>query len=154
MALDVTALQTTLQTLLKQVELSADDALPVRIWLKQLRLLAEESEGMGVVDAETIGVLAEIDPDFLPKVVETIFLVSLADSEDDFRTLFQRLDEEEQLFQKIINHIHQGAIRTRSMTFKQHFAHNLITMKRLLYRLRTLTDARSRFPSLFDASAP
>gem|GEM_PF-1501058 len=151
-ALDVTALQSTLQTLLKQVELSADDALPVRTWLKQLRLLAEESEGMGVVDAESIEVIAEIDPDFLPKMVETIFLVSLAASEGDFRTVFQRLDEEEKIFQKIIDHIHQGAIRTRSITFKQRFAHNLITIKRLLYRLTTLTNARSRFPALFDNS--
>ena len=149
-ALDVTAMQSTLQTLLTQVELSAEDGLSVRNWLKQLRLLAEESEGMHAVDADTVEILVKLNPDFVPLLVETIFLVSLARSHEDFRYLFSRIGEREREFQQIIDRLHQGVITERSMAFKQRVAHTLIICKRLIYRLRTLTEARSRFPALFD----
>lgn len=151
-ALDVTALQSTLQTLLRQVELSAEDGISVRTWLKQLRLLAEESAGMDAVDADTVEVLVKVNPDFIPLLVETIFLVSLARSHEDFRLLFSRIDEREREFQQIIDDLRQGVIIARSMAFKQRFAHTLIICKRLIYRLRTLTDARSRFPVLLNTS--
>jgi len=150
-ALDVTALQSTLQALLKQVELSADDALPVKTWLKQLRLLAEESEGMGVVDPEAVQIMTQLNPDFMPNLVETIFLTSLARSKEDFRSLSLHLEGGERDFQKIINDLHEGIITSKSMAFKQRFAHTLIICKRLLYRLRALADARTRFPGFLSA---
>ena len=146
-ALDVTALQSTLQSLLTQVELSAEDGIPIRIWLKQLRLLAEESAGMGAVDADITEVLEKLNPDFVPLLVETLFLISLARSEEDFRRLYLRLEEREREFRQIITDLHQGVIRSRPIDFKQRFAHVMIVCKRLLYRLRALTDAGSRFPA-------
>ena len=145
--LDVTALQSTLQTLQNQVELAADDAAPIRVWLEQLRLLAEESAGMDMVDSETAHVLAELNPDFIPRLVETIFLISLARSQKDFRLIFLRLEEQEREFEQIIDQMRQGFILSRSLTFKQRFAHTLIICKRLIYRLRSLTDVQSRFPA-------
>lgn len=146
MALDVTALQSTLQTLLTQVELASDDAVPIRFWLEQLRLLAEESAVMGVVDPEPAQILTQLNPDFMPHLVEAIFLTSLARSKEDFRALSLHLDGGERDFQKIIDDLHEGIITSKSMVFKQRFAHTLIICKRLLYRLRALADARSRFP--------
>jgi len=146
-AVDVTAMQSTLQTLLKQVELTAEEAIPIRFWLDQLRLFAEESAGMDAVDSETAEVLAKLNPDFIPLLVETIFLVSMARSQEDFRLLFLRLGEREREFQQIIDDLRQEAvIFSKPMAFKQQFAHTLIICKRFLYRLRSLTDARSRFP--------
>jgi uncharacterized membrane protein YgaE (UPF0421/DUF939 family) len=151
-ALDVTALQTTLQTLQNQMELAADDAAPIRVWLEQLRLLAEESAGMDMVDSETAHVLADLKPDFIPGLVETIFLISLARSQKDFRLIFLRLEEQEREFEQIIDQMRQSVILSRPLTFKQRFAHTLIICKRLIYRLRSLAKARSRFPALLDTS--
>ena len=145
--LDVTALQSTLQTLQNQVELAAGDAAPIRVWLEQLRLLEEESAGMDMVDSETAHVLAELNPDFIPRLVETIFLMSLARSQKDFRLIFLRLEEQEREFEQIIDQMRQGIILSRSLSFKQRFAHTLIICKRLIYRLRSLTDVQSRFPA-------
>ncbi|MCP4575495.1 MAG: hypothetical protein GY846_04335 [Deltaproteobacteria bacterium] len=145
-ALDVTALQSTLQTLSTQVELASDDVAPIRFWLEQLRLLAEESAVMGVVDSETAQILTQLNPDFMPHLVETIFLTSLARSNEDFRALSLHLEGGERDFQKIINDLHEGIIISKSMAFKQRFAHTLIICKRLLYRLRALADARTRLP--------
>jgi hypothetical protein len=151
-ALDVTALQSTLQTLLKQVELTPDDVIPIRSWLDQLRLLAEESAGMDAVDPKTAQVLAKLNPDFIPLLVETVFLLSLARSEEAFRVLFLRLDEREREFQQIISDMRQGVIISKSMEFKQRFAHTLIICRRLVYRLRVLGEARSRFPAFLGAA--
>lgn len=156
-ALDVTAMQSTLQTLLKQVELTAEEAIPIRFWLDQLRLFAEESAGMDAVDSETAEVLAKLNPDFIPLLVETIFLVSLARSQEDFRLLFLRLGEREREFQQIIDDLRQGAvIFSKPMAFKQRFAHTLIICKRLIYRLRALAEAQSLFPAFLadGSSAP
>ena len=144
--LDVTALQSTLRILQSQVELAAEDAAPIRVWLEQLRLLAEESAGMDMVDLETAHVLAEQKSDFIPRLVEIIFLMSQARSHKDFHRISLRLEEQENEFEQIIKKMRQGIIQSKPMAFKQRFAHTLIICKRLLYRLRTLTDARSRFP--------
>ena len=78
--------------------------------------------------------------------METVFLLSLAQSEEDFRLLFLRLDERDREFLKIIDDLHQGVITSRPMVFKQRFAHTLIICKRLIYRLRAMAEARSLFP--------
>ena len=90
--------------------MSAEDGVPIRIWLKQLRLLAEESAGMGAVDADMAEALEKLNPDFIPLLVETVFLLSLAQSEEDFRLLLLRLDERDREFLKIIDDLHQGVI--------------------------------------------
>jgi uncharacterized membrane protein YgaE (UPF0421/DUF939 family) len=150
--LNVTSLQSTLQTLQGQQELSADDAVPIRIWLEQLRLLVEESAGLGMVDLETAHLLAEMSPDFIPRLVETLFLISQARSHKDFQIISLRLAEQERAFEDIIAQTRQRDVGSRPIAFKQRFAHTLIVCKRLIYRLGTLTDARSRFSPLFDIS--
>ena len=148
--LDVTALQSTLQTLQNQQELSAIDAAPMGVWLEQLRLLVEESTGLDMVDLETAHVLGEMNPDFIPRLVETIFLISVARSRKDFQRISQRLAEQKRVFEGIMVQTRQSEIASRALTFKQRFAHLLIVSKRLIYRLETLTDARSRLPASFD----
>ncbi|MBW1790141.1 MAG: FUSC family protein, partial [Deltaproteobacteria bacterium] len=146
-ALDVTALQSTLQTLLNQVELAADETIPVRSWLDELRLFAEESAGMDAVDPGVASVLEALNPDFIPRLAETVFLLSLARSHEDFRLLFSRLGEREREFQQIIDDLRQGVIISKPMAFRQRFAHTLIICKRLIYRLRALAEAQSLFPA-------
>ncbi|EFK09761.1 conserved hypothetical protein [delta proteobacterium NaphS2] len=146
-SLDVTALQSTLQTLRNQRELSADDAVPMRVWLEQLRLLKEESASMDMVDLETARVLGEMNPDFIPSLVETLFLISLARSHKDFQLISLRLAEQARAFEEIMALTRQSGIASRPIKFKQRFAHTLITCKRLIFRLGTLSDARSRFPA-------
>ncbi len=150
--LDVTALQSTLQTLQSQGELSAVDVASMRVWLEQMRLLVDESAAMDTVDAEAAHLLAEMNPDFIPRLVETFFLISLARSHKDFQLISLRLAEQEGAFEEIIAQTRQRDIGSRPIAFKQRFAHTLIVCKRLIYRLGTLTDATSRFPVLFDIS--
>jgi hypothetical protein len=78
--------------------------------------------------------------------------MSLARSHKDFRLIFLRLEEQERGFEQIIDQMRQGIIVSKPLTFKQRFAHTLIICKRLIYRLRTLTDAGSRFPALLNTS--
>jgi len=151
--LDVTALQSTLQTLQTQGELSAVDAAPMSVWLEQLRLLVEESAAMDAVDVETAHLLAEMNPDFIPRLVETLFLISKARSQKDFQIISLRLVDHERAFEEIIVQTHQRDLGSRPIAFKQRFAHTLIVCKRLVYRLGTLTQARSRFPASFDNSS-
>ncbi len=149
-SLDVTALQSTLQTLQTQGELTAVDAVSIRVWLEQLRLLFEESAGMDDVDTETAHLLAEINPDFIPTVVETLFLISQARSQKDFQHISLRLLEQERSLEEIIAQMRQMDIISRPIAFKQRLAHTLIICKRFIYRLKCLKDARSSFPTLFD----
>jgi len=147
-ALDVAALQATLQTLLKQVELSADEAIPVRSWLDQLHFFAEESAGMEAADPETVAVLKKLNPDFIPHLVETIFLLSQAQSEKDYNFLFLKLDEREQEFRQMIVDLRKGVILSKPLMFKQRFAHTLIVCRRIIYRLQSMVDAGRRFPQI------
>ncbi len=143
---DVAALESTLQTLSKQMELDPDGAIPVRAWLKQLRLLAQESAGMKVLDGESRETLDTLNPDFVPRLVETMFFLSLARTESDFQSLFSRLDEGEDAFKRIMEDLRRGVISPKPMDFKQHFSHTLVILKRLMYRMRALAHARRRFP--------
>ena len=120
------------------------------VWLEQLRLLAEESAGLDMVDLKTARVLGEMNPDFIPRLVETLFLISLARSHGDFQSISLRLAQQERAFGEIMVLTRQSGITSGSIRFKQRFAHTLIVCKRLIYRLGTLSDARSRFPALFD----
>ena len=143
--LDVAALQATLQQLFKQVELSADEAIPVRSWLAQLRYFAEESAGMEAANPETSALLKELNPDFIPRLVETVFLVSLAQSEKDYHFLFLQLEEREREFNQMIVDLRKGVILSKPMMFKQRFAHTLIICRRIIYRLHSLADSGRRF---------
>jgi hypothetical protein len=144
--------RSTLQTLLTQVELTSEEGVPIRFWLEQLRLLAEESAVMGMVDSETAQILTQLNPDFMPHLVKTTFLTSRARSKEDFLALYLHLDIGEWKFQEIINSLHEGIITSKPMAFKQRFAHTLIICKRLHYRIRALADARSRFPVFLASS--
>ena len=129
------------------------DAVPVRLWLEQLRLLVDESTAMDAVDVETAYLLAEMNPDFIPRLVETLFLISQSQSPKDFQFISMRLAEQKRAFEEIIVQTRQRNIGSRPIAFKQRFAHTLIVCKRLVYRLGTLTQARSHFPASFDRSS-
>lgn len=149
-ALDVPALQSTLQTLLNQMEIPAGDAVVIRSWLHQMRLLAEESAGMGTVDKETARLLTELNPDFVPLLVETLFLLSEARSREDFDCILKRLEEREGEFNEILIKLRGGVIVSKPLDFKQRFAHTLVASKRLIQRLKSLAQTGRRLRDVID----
>ncbi len=144
--LDVVALESTLQTLLTQGEITAADAAPVQIWLDQVRLLQKESVVMDPLDAATRSVFLTLNPDFMKGLLEILSLVATARQEKAYGTIRLRLARLDQLFDRLLAQLRTERVLSQTPEAQQRLTHALMVCRRLIYRLESLSDAQRRFP--------
>ena len=89
---------------------------------------------------KTARLLKELNPDFVPLLVETLFLLSKARLKEDYEYIIKRLEEREEEFNEILVKLRGGAIASKPLDFKQRFAHTLVACKRLIQRLKSLAE--------------
>ena len=145
-SVDVISLESTLQTLLTQGEITTTDAAPMGAWLDHLRLLQKESMGMDPVDDKTMAVFHKLSPGFIEGLMAVPALIPEAQEKKDFQEIRLRLVHLDQELDALVEQLHGGVIFSETMIYKQRLAHVLMITRRLLYRLGNLSDAQSRFP--------
>ena len=145
-SVDVISLESTLQTLLTQGEITATDVTPMRVWLDHLRLLQKESMSMDPVDDKTMVAFQTLTPDFFEELTAVLSLIPEAQEKEDFEKIRLRLEHLNQELDGLVGQLRVAVIPSETTIYKQRLAHVLLITRRLLYRLGNLSDAQSRFP--------
>ena len=99
---------------------------------------------MDPVDEQTARILKERDPDFVPRLIETVFLMGRVRSPEDLRLIRLRLERQHQDFDGFVARLRQDPLDV-SIGGKQRVAHAIMILKRLIYRLDGLSEAGLRF---------